>query len=200
MKNILEILSTDLAFMIYEIILVGMLFFLNIKLRKRNKNKLEQLSLQRDKTREDDLDAALRNNLYEEGQVKATKSNKPYEIDFHENIEKQNRSEHEISVQIEEIGNLSKRKYVVNVQDELSIGRGLDNGIVISDMNIGKRQCRLLNMERSLCIQRTEANIPMTLLRKKKRYTLNQDIVKLNDGDSLAVGQTTLVFHFISVG
>lgn len=182
----------DIAILICEILFnVGLLLNL-FRLHKKNKKLTEMVSLQKDRIREEKLDAMLQNQRYMERDLAKAVANNPYDVTYHEEIGAVCEGKEYISVQVEETGILSTKKYVVHVFEHIEIGRADTNKIILNDVSISNQQIQLLRAGKKLFAKNLNVEIPVTLKRKKKVWELTQDAVCIQSGDQLELGNTTL--------
>lgn len=196
MDKILNILLSNIAICCYEGIILGVLFIRFLRLSKEKKQAAEMSTLQKEKVREEQLDQALKNRLYQGEETRAFQNNIPYEINFHEEANLANGANDNIAVQIIEKGKLSTRKYVIFISDVITIGQSNTNALVLNDLNVAKEQCRVFKHENGLYIQTLEDTHPVRIRRGREEMQLSKDAIKLLDNDFIEVGDTSLNVHF----
>ena len=194
----MSVFVSDTAIIIYEAFAAAGLVVNSIRLGKKNKKLTEMVSLQKDRIREEELDAKLQNQMHQSRSEETAIKNNPYEVNYHEEADAsyENEKEH-ISIQVEESGTLSNKKYVVHVFDQIKIGRADSNKIILNDTKIAAHQLELLRVEKDLFVKSLDTEVKVTLRRKKKRFTLDQTPVCLVSGDILNLGNTTLKISVI---
>lgn len=197
MDKIIDILFSNIAMCCYEGIILGLVFFRFLRLNKEKKQAVEMNTLQKEKVREEQLDQALKNRLYEGVETKAFQNNIPYEVNFHEETNFANGTDDNIAVQIIEKGKLSTRKYVIFISEVITIGQSNTNALVLNDLNVAKEQCRVFKHDKSLYIQTLEDTHPVKIRRGREEMQLSRDAVKLLDNDFIEVGDTSLNIHFV---
>lgn len=197
MDKIIDILFSNIAMCCYEGIILGLVFFRFLRLNKEKKQAVEMNTLQKEKVREEQLDQALKNRLYEGVETKAFQNNIPYEVNFHEETNFVNGTDDNIAVQIIEKGKLSTRKYVIFISEVITIGQSNTNALVLNDLNVAKEQCRVFKHDKSLYIQTLEDTHPVKIRRGREEMQLSRDAVKLLDNDFIEVGDTSLNIHFV---
>ncbi len=197
MDKIIDILFSNIAMCCYEGIILGLVFFRFLRLNKEKKQAVEMNTLQKEKVREEQLDQALKNRLYEGVETKAFQNNIPYEVNFHEETNFVNGTDDNIAVQIIEKGKLSTRKYVIFISEVITIGQSNTNALVLNDLNVAKEQCRMFKHDKSLYIQTLEDTHPVKIRRGREEMQLSRDAVKLLDNDFIEVGDTSLNIHFV---
>ncbi|MCR4691233.1 MAG: FHA domain-containing protein [Lachnospiraceae bacterium] len=183
----------DLTLVIFEGLLLLVLIILSFYQRKRNKKIAEMVSLQMSRTREESLDASLRNTMYVQKTGSEENSNNPYDVQYHQ--EEKNVYEdfgEKISVQIEEKGILSTKKYVIHVFDASTVGRDDGNAIVLNDASIAGRQIQLIREEKNLLVRNLDGNHPVNVRRGKKLIPVAGEAVLVGSGDAIMLGNTEL--------
>lgn len=170
----------NIGVLLIELIVIIILLIRNIKLKSRNKSYKETLSKYKDKVREDNLDALITNEHYVVNKYLDDEKQMPYEIIFHE--EKQVEHQNVICVHIEHESEIANRKYIINIKDEMYVGKKQGNAIVINEVNIADKHFRLFKKDNELYIQKL-AEQSIKLKRKKNIYELNESPVKINSGD-----------------
>lgn len=189
----ISLLKSDVAIVAYEGILLIGLIGNSIRLRKKNKKWKEMASLQKDRIREENLDAMLQNERHKEKSQTQEVTNNPYDVVYHEEDVGvyQNTKEH-ISVQVEEKGVLATKKYVVHVFDQIEIGSDDCNKIVLNDVLVSSHQLQFIRVEHSLFIKNMDPTVAVTLIRQRKAYSLMNDAVQIQNKDQIQVGNTSL--------
>lgn len=194
----MSVLFSDGIVIAYEVIAGVGLAANSLRLHKKNKKLKEMISLQKDRIREEELDAMLRNEVHMERNAREAVKNNPYEVSYHEERTAAYEKEQAyVSVQVEELGTLSNKKYVVHVFEQIRIGRDDSNKIILNDVTIAGHQIELLRVEQSLFAKNLAPGVKVTLRRKRKKFSLGESPVCLNSGDELCFGNTTLRFCFL---
>lgn len=194
----MSILRSDGAIIVYEAVLAAGLFANSLRFYRKNKKLKEMVSLQKDRIREEELDAKLQNRIYMEKNAKSDSKNNPYEVNYHEeeNAAYENEKEH-VSVQIEESGNLSNKKYVIHVFDRVRIGRDDSNKIILNDTTVAAHQLELLRVGKELFVKNLDESVSVVLKRKRSRIALTGTEICLKTGDEISLGNTTLRLRII---
>ena len=187
------VLLSDPATIIYESIILLFLIFNTFRLRSINKRTEEMVSLQMNRIREESLDASLRNTMYIQRSEMTANGNHPYDVTYHQeekNIYGDTRDK--ITVQVEEKGILSTKKYVVHVFDTIAVGSDDSNAIILNDTSISRCQIQLLQVDKNLFIKNLDVQNTVSLLRNKKSYPVTEDAVCMKTGDTILLGNTSL--------
>lgn len=193
--GILKIFISFQALLVYEIIAVIVIFILFLKTRKKNKKYKEMISQQKNAYRELELDYKLSNEMYQEQKGEERDKRLPYETVYHE--EEAVYLGDVVGVYIEEVCNLTTKKYVINLKDEVFAGFKDDNDIVINDELIGARQLRFVKNGNDAYIQSVDPICKVLLKRKKKKFQLGADAVKLMVGDVISLSDTKMTINII---
>lgn len=194
----MTVLLSDPAIIVYEAIVGVGLIVNSIRFIRRNSKLKEMVSLQKDRIREEELDAMLRNETHMKRNADATVKNNPYDVSYHEEADAayENEQEH-ISVQFEELGNLSNKKYVVHIFDKIKIGRDDSNKIILNDIKLAGHQLEFLRVDKDLFAKNLDTSVKVTLKRGRKKFTITDTPACLKTGDELSMGNTTLRISLI---
>lgn len=193
-----DFLLSDLAIVIYEGVLVLFLIINTLRLRKKNKKTAELVSLQLNRIREENLDASLKNNMYISNKNQAVNANNPYDVTYHQeenNVYDDTRER--ISIQVEEKGILSTKRYVVHVFDAISIGSSDDNTIVLNDLTVARHHVQLMRVANALYIKNLDMNGEVKISRGKRTQVLEMEPVYMESNDVIMVGNTSLKITII---
>lgn len=190
---LVSVLSLDVLIVVGECLLCAGLLINALYLRKKNKKLAEMVSLQKDRIREEKLDAMLQNQRYMGQDSAKAVTNNPYDVTYHEeDTAVYEENQEYISVQIEEKGVLSTKKYVIHVFDHVEIGSADTNKIILNDVSISGQQIQLLRSGKRLFAKNLDTAVNVILKRMKKSYALTQDAICIQSGDGLEFGNTTL--------
>lgn len=181
--------------MVGEALVIIFLIIMNVRLNKDNKNNDSFLSAYKEKLREDELDAAIGNPYHKPDKAKNDWKNAPYDVEFKD--ENAVRTTSAICMHVVCIGRLVTKKYIINVYDELYLGRAKQNGIVFDEMDIDQKQIHFVRQQGELYIQNVSSNNPAVFIRNDAKYELTDSLVKLNNGDKLKFRDSLVVIHLI---
>lgn len=181
--------------MLAEALVIVFLIILNVRLNKKNKKSNEFLIAYKEKLREDELDEAIGNPYYKQDKSDNDWKNTPYEIEFkdEENI----RTTSAICVHLQCIGRLVTKKYIINISDELYLGRGKHNGVVFDEKDIDQKQIHFVRQQGELYIQNISSKVSALFVRNDTRYELTESLVKLNDGDRLQFQESEIIINLM---
>lgn len=188
----------DIALVTGEGLLLAGAIFNTVRFYKKNKKLKEMASLQKARVREEKLDALLQNQIHLEKEKENNSKNAAYEVAYHEEdkIAYEEEREH-ISIQIEEYGELSNKKYVVHVFDKIEIGRGDGNQLVLNDISIAKQQLQLFLQQGMLFVRNLDSSVSVVIKRGKRKQRLAQEAIQMQSEDILEFGNTVLKIRVI---
>ncbi|MDD6327669.1 MAG: hypothetical protein Q4D54_06240 [Eubacteriales bacterium] len=169
--------------MLVEAAIIVFLIALNVKLNKKNKANNKMLGNYMDKLREDELDEKMRNEYYPQNKFESDFKNIPYETIYED--EKDVRTLDAICVHLACISRVATRKYIINVTDELYLGRAKTNGVVFEEQDVDQKHIHFLRKDGNLFVQNVSESMPAIFVRKDVKYELTESYVQLNDGDEL---------------
>ena len=197
MEKVLNLLTSNLAICIYEGIILGIVFANWLKLRKKKKQSIEVNAIQREKTRDAKLNGILQNELHQQNQEHIFQNNTPYDEEYHDQSKIDGEQKNVVKLQFTVQSELATRKYVIFVQDEITIGKDEKNDLVLNDLDIAKRQCRIFLYQGYLYIQTMDVTFPLVLKRKKNIMKLTQQAVEIRDKDLIEMGSTRIKIEII---
>lgn len=181
--------------MLAEAIIIIFLIVLNVKLNKKNKKNNSLLSTYKEKVRDDELNEAIKNQYYKQNKAENDWKNVPYEVEFTE--EEDVRAANAICVHLECIGRIATKKYLINVDDELYLGRSKSNGVVFDEEDIAWKQLHFVRKEGNLYIQNISVENQAVFIRKNSKYELTDVMVKVNDGDAIEFKDSRIVIKLV---
>ena len=181
--------------MLVEMAIIIFLIIFNVRLNKKSKNNNVLLTAYKNKVREDELDEAIKNEYYKQDKSEADWKNTPYEVEFNEEDSVTTTSA--VCMHLKCIGRLVTKKYLINVCDELYLGRSRNNGVIFDENDIAQRQLHFVRQFGELYIQNISTDNPVVFVRKNNRYELTDILVKLNDGDELEFQKSRIIINLI---
>ena len=126
-------------------------------------------------------------------------SEKPYEMRY-STAAAASATRSGIMLQIEEISEISKRKYMVNPVPAITIGSGTGNSIVLTDMTIESKQCELgLTENNQVYVKNLGTTDLVSVLRGKKSIPVGGEAVVLKKSDQLKIGGVKLTINILKV-
>ena len=169
--------------MIVQFIIIVVLIITDIRLNKKNKKNKALITNYKEKLREDELDAAIMNACYKQDKAVNDWKNTPYSVDFED--EKKVRTTNAICVHLECQGRLANRKYIINIKDELYLGKAKNNGVIFDEVGVDKKHIHFVRQFGELYVQNVSQNMPAVFVREDSKYELTDVLVKVNDGDRI---------------
>lgn len=163
----------------------------------KRKKKEALLRVAEDKLRESNLDRQILNPNAPEDLTRKV-SEKPYEMRYSTTSTSVTRKG--IMLQIEEVSEISKRKYMVNPVPAITIGSGSGNSIILTDMTIDAKQCELgLTDNNQVYVKNVGSTNSVSVLRGKKSLEVDANEFVLKKNDQLKIGSVKLTIHILKV-
>ncbi len=196
-NRIAEMLSLPkpLVIILLILILVGIILFAVYRNRKKKRrNAIE--NAYRQKMREEELDRMIRNTAKKPTPV----PNKPYETSYQQETGEglfSNSGGAVVKAHIIVQSGSTTKKYVVNISDELRIGKSDSNGIVIDEKWISETHCCFVNHEGTLYVHDMGSTNGTELIRKKQRVRLDNQEVKVMNGDEISLAGIMMTIYLL---
>lgn len=178
---------------INNILVLGILLILIVILiyyiRKYRKKKRETKKIIEDKLRDDALNRAIANQVYEELGCELEPPNIPYEVDYGNSkvqLDTGNRKDNKSMLMIVEHSELSQRKFIIELKNKVYIGCHKDNNIMIKSAPIADLECTIFRNNRQIYIK-SEASTEVILIRKNQHIYIQEDGVKIKSGDMITI-------------
>ena len=184
-----------IGIIIAEAVIIVSLIVANIITKKKNKRYKEMLSQYKRSVREEQLDAKLQNEYHHVDKSISDIEAVPYSVEFHE--ESKVEPIDAICVHLVYHGNISTKKYVINVMDEAYLGSDKTNKVCINEDEIAGKHLRFMKQSKELYIQNVSEQYRATLLRGKQKYVLTDIPVKVNHGDIIKFKDSTMEIGII---
>lgn len=160
--------------------------------RKKKRKKDEHHALRR--MREDALDRALANPM-QNNDKSIEMQRRPFQVEYSKGDVGQNNSEK--MLQLTEITELSKRKYMFRCRELISIGNQFGSTAILSDAKEENRiDCQIFYYEGANYV-RSMGRKDIILKRREKKVMVNELGIKLLSKDSFVVDQTTFRIDFL---
>lgn len=169
--------------LVVQVVLIITLIVLNSKTSAKNKEMTKLLTRYKDRLREDELDDAIRNELYKQNQEESDQKYVPYDV--HYTDEEEVRSTEAVCVHFQCEGRLAIKKYLLNLMDDLYIGTSKSNGIVLDEYDVDEKHIHFVRQGKLLFVQNVSEGMPVSLRRGKTKYPLTDTLVQVNDGDTI---------------
>ncbi len=187
--------------------LLVVFIILRVKSRKKKQLKKEMEQLAGERLRTEALDRMILNEKAQNDVIKGIKaySEQPYQTRFsstaNAGYSKPNMSPgRKLMLQVEETGLYSKRSYMLDPEQLISIGSGTGNTIALPGMDIDQTQCEVGTFSAdkgSVYARNTGRQDRVILLRKRSSTYLGAGYAQIMDGDVLQIAEVSLKFNFI---
>ncbi len=178
MKNILIITIL--------IILIGCLIYY---IRKSKRQNTETRKIIEDKLRDDALNRAISNQIYEDLGCEMEPPSIPYEVDYsNKNIVKlETNKDNRMMLVIIEHSELSERKFIAQLKDRIYIGYHKDNNIIIKRRLVKDYEFAINRVGKDIYIT-PNVDTEVTLNRRNKYIRVQeQSEVKVKNGDRIII-------------
>ena len=158
---------------------------------KRSKEK-ELKMIAEDKLRDQALNKALANDLHGNEKVTGNIESLPYEVDYNQSqLNKRQANQEKLMLQITACCELSKRKFMIELNNAIKIGRAKESAIIIKDQGALPVHCEIFRYLNDVYIKDYSGN--GTLLNRKKQTVYVDDKgLKLRTGDKIRIENTIL--------
>jgi len=196
----MKILQSPIFIIVCTVASVLLVIFLITRLIKKKKKEKELVALAEDKFR----DEILTKNLTNKKNQNSIRQNTPipYKIEYSEKTsDKETLSAERFSgimVQIIEDRDLSIRKYILNPENTILIGKIYgENTISVKDAIVDIGQCEIF-AENNILFARDRFSSNATLLKRKKNSTvLTAEGIQVISGDKIIIGSVTFTIKII---
>ena len=178
------------------VILIGYLIYY---IRKYKRKKDETRKIIEDKLRDDALNRALANQVYEELGCELEPPNIPYEVDYSKNtVELNHGKDNKLMVMIVEHSELSERKFIIELKDKIYIGCHKENNIIIKSKPIADLECTICRVDKEMYIK-ADVDKEVMLNRKNQHiYVQEQSEVKVKNGDMIIIKGIVLELKIVA--
>ncbi len=184
-----------IALLIGQLALIVGLIVLNVKTSKKNKKINRILTKYKERLREDELDASIRNERHKENKAENDWTFTPYEVSYMD--EQEVRSTEAVCVHLQCVGRLATKKYLINIKDELYVGGDKTNGVVLDEYDVAQKHIHFLKQGKLLFAQNISNGVPVNLIRGKSRHPLTDVLVQVNDGDMIEFLTSQILINLI---
>ena len=173
-------------------IIVVILIIVVIKLKVKRSKEKELKIIAEDKLRDEALNKALANRLYETKENTVNLESIPYEVDYNQSLlESHVNHKNKIMLQITECSELSRRKFMIELKGRVKIGRAKENDIVIKEPKALPVQCEIFTYHNVVYV-RSLSGSGTILKRKKQTVYVDEKGLKLKSDDKLIIENTIL--------
>lgn len=180
--------------MLVEAIIIVFLIATNVKTSKKNKQTNRFLNNYKEKLREDELDDKIKNEYYKQNKYENDWKQIPYETVYDE--EKNVRTRDAICVLIECVSRVATKKYLINITDELYLGRAKSNGIIFEEDDVDQKHIHFIRQDGRIYVHSISEKKPVSLVRKDAKYELSESLVMINNEDELLFEDSRVVITY----
>lgn len=157
---------------------------------RKNRRQFEEMS--RLKRRNDALNEALRNPDMEPG---SSGPEGPMAITWDgETAGRRGSGGSSLMVELTELSAYSRRKYVFRGEQNITIGSGAGNQLVLTRDGVAEKHCEVRMIGRQFCVRSLSAE-KVVLIRGRKSFLVGAEGVYLNDGDHIRLGTAEIQFR-----
>ena len=185
----------------YSVLLIILLIIMVCSIYYIRKTKIkvnETKKIIEDKLRDDALNRAICNQIYGNLGCSFEPKNLPYEVDYSRNNSSVNLiSQDKIMLMVTELSELSRRKYILDIKNTVSIGNRNDNDIVIKSVGNKEIRCEIFRCRNEIYI-RDYSDGQIILQRKKNNINIYDHEVKIKSGDMLIVRGAVLELKIVT--
>ncbi len=186
------------------ILLVIIFMVLLVKNSKMKKVRKEQIQRANDKKREQILDDKILNPNIDGTAVKAS-GVKAYEVKYRLDPQsagiRQGMDQDMPMLQVEEVSELSNRKYIVDPSLGITIGSGHDDTITLTDSMVEKSQCEIgidAKYRGVVYLKNYSQTKKVILFRQHDKVYIDGRRIRLLSGDEIRIGKVKLIVTFVN--
>ena len=99
-----------------------------------------------------------------------------------------------IMAELTELSAYSRRRYVFRGEQNITVGSGGDNALVLARDGVAQRHCEVRMIDKRFCVRSLPA-AKTILIRGKKSFLVGTEGVYLNDGDHIQLGTAEIEFR-----
>lgn len=193
MEWVVNLLTSSKAILLYEVIILGGLIIYLVNRSNKKKAEQERMNVKQAQERSDKLDELLRNPDWKGD---GSNSSDPYEVKYldHFGYESMNHGKQlEIAVQ----SKTSVKKYVFDISEPITIGRGQENILCIDDPFVARRHCVIYPEGNSLYLKDLKSTNHTYLIRGSKKKVLGNKPAVVKDKDIVEIGTVNLTLTYL---
>ncbi len=170
---------------------VALIAGLTIWMRWRSKRRrFEEISQM--KRRNEALNDALRNPNMESG---SSGPEGPMAVSWDDKaVNGRGTGAPSIMAELTELSAYSRRRYVFRGEQNITVGSGGDNALVLARDGVAQRHCEVRMIGKRFCVRSLPA-VKTILIRGKKSFLVGTEGVYLNDGDRIQLGTAEIEFR-----
>lgn len=185
----MQILLSERAITIYEVLFILVLIVVLVKQHKRKKDAMERRRISNVKKRNQQLEEMLKNpDIHQQG----GKGPNPFDVQYMQESSSGNGKTPAFQAEIEVHTETSVQKFLLDLDQEVTIGRGEKNILPLSDQTAAERCCSIFVKKQAVYVRNLSPSEPVWIQRGKKKMEIRRQIVKMQSKDIITFGRTTL--------
>lgn len=185
----MQILLSERAITVYEILLILILVVILVKQQKRKKDAMERRRISNAKKRNQQLDEMLKNpDIHPQG----GKGPNPFDVQYMQESSSGSGAPSAFQAEIEVHTETSVQKFLLDLDQEITIGRDGKNILPLGDQTAAERCCSIFVRRQSVFVRNLSPAEPVWIQRGKKKMEIRNQIVKMQSKDIITFGRTAL--------
>ncbi len=185
----MEVLWSRGAIAVYELLVIlalSVVLFLQIK---RSKDARERRKISTQKNRNVQLEEMLKNP---EMHANAGQKQNPYEVKYMQEMNFGTNAMPRFQVEIEVHTETSVQRYLLDLDQEVTIGSDMQNVLPINERLAASRSCSIFLKNQMVYAKNLSPSNPIFIRRGKQTHQLERESVKLQSKDIIKIGNTEL--------
>ncbi|MCD7884778.1 MAG: FHA domain-containing protein [Lachnospiraceae bacterium] len=184
-----ELLLSKKAVTVYEILIILVLIVILILQSRKKKAQEQRQKIIEQKNRNSQLEERLRNPG---ARLKDSSEPKPFDVQYKGEKDFGQSVLPDLQIEIEVRSRTSSRKYLLDLNREVTVGRDERNVLPVADPEAAAKSCTIFQKDGAVYVKNDCASDPVCVVRGKKRKEVMNQIVKLENRDILTFGKTEL--------
>lgn len=184
-----QILLSEKAVTLYEILILLILLFLLVRQIRENRNARERRRIGNQKKRNLQLEEMLKNPDISKGK---SKQPAPFDVQYVHAEEQEMDAVPEFQVEIEVHTETSVRRFLFDLDQQITIGRDENNTLPLKDHLVAKKNCLIFRKNHAVYVKNLNAAVPVFIQRGNNRQLIQKQMIKLKSRDVLTLGKTEL--------
>lgn len=185
----MQLLLSEKAIALYEVLVIFILIFILIRQSKKNKEIRERRQISNEKMRNAQLEEMLKNP-----DIKSewSKQPNPFDVQYAHAANGEMSAMPKFQVEIEVHTETSVQRFLFDLDQEVTIGRDEKNVLPLNDKLVAKRNCTIFVKNKAVYVKNQSLANPVCIQRGKNKQLIQNQIVKLQSKDILTLGKTAL--------
>lgn len=185
----IEIFLSKNVIIVYEIIIVLILFFILFYQMKKNKKFQERKRINEEKMRYIRLDEKLKNPDIKSNWVNYAN---PFEIQYSQQLNSNMQEMSKYQIEIEVRSKSSIRKYLFDLDKEITIGGNPSSVLFLNDNSISNVNCSIFLKNQMVYLKHYDITFPICIQRGKRKKIIKNQMLQLQNKDILTIGENVL--------